>query len=137
MTIKIISVVGTRPNFVKIAPLIKEFEKHKEIESILVHTGQHYDKDMSKFFFEQLEIPKPDINLNVGSSTDVQQTAKIIVELEKILNEKPKAAADTAGTTNQKAGSKTAPAQIPSQSPATDTPVTSPANATGKPPVTP
>ena len=88
MGIRIISVVGTRPNFVKIAPLIREFKKHREIESILVHTGQHYDKEMSRLFFEQLEIPKPDINLNVGSSTDVQQTAKIMVEFEKILLEK-------------------------------------------------
>ncbi len=87
---KILSVVGTRPNFIKIAPLIKEIKKHPEIKHVLVHTGQHYDKEMSKLFFEDLEIPKPDINLGIGSASDITQTAKIMLELEKVvLNEKP------------------------------------------------
>ena len=88
MAMRIISVVGTRPNFVKIAPLIKEFQKHEEIESILVHTGQHYDEEMSKLLFDDLQIPKPDMNLDVGSSTDIQQTAAIMTELEKVFLEK-------------------------------------------------
>ena len=87
---KILSVVGTRPNFIKIAPLAEEMKKHPEIRNILVHTGQHYDKQMSKLFFDDLEIPKPDINLGVGSASDVTQTADIILKLEKfVLKEKP------------------------------------------------
>ena len=87
---KIVSVVGTRPNFIKIAPLIEEMNKHSEIRQLLVHTGQHYDATMSKFFFDDLEIPKPDINLGVGSASDAIQTAKIILTFEKVLlKEKP------------------------------------------------
>ena len=82
---KILSVVGTRPNFIKIAPLVNEMAKHPEIEQILVHTGQHYDREMSKFFFDDLGIPKPDINLGIGSASDVAQTAKIMAEFEKVL----------------------------------------------------
>ena len=59
---KIVSVVGTRPNFMKIAPLIEEFNKHK-INNVLIHTGQHYDAQMSHLFFEDLNLPKPDENL--------------------------------------------------------------------------
>ncbi len=87
---KIICVVGTRPNFIKIAPLIKEMEKHSEINNLLAHTGQHYDKEMSRLFFDDLEIPKPDINLGVGSASDSTQTANIMIGLEKVfLKEKP------------------------------------------------
>jgi len=81
---KIINVVGTRPNFIKIAPLIEEMKKHHEIRQILVHTGQHYDEEMSKFFFDDLGIPKPDINLGISSLSGKPQTDKIRVELEKI-----------------------------------------------------
>lgn len=88
--LKIISVVGTRPNFVKISPLVKEMNKHPEIMHLLVHTGQHYNATMSNFFFDDLEIPKPDINLGVGSDSDARQTAKIMFAFEKILlKEKP------------------------------------------------
>ena len=88
--IKIVNVVGTRPNFIKVAPLIEEMGRHKEIKQILVHTGQHYDKSMSKTFFDNLGIPKPDINLGVGSASDVTQTAKIMLKLERVLyKEKP------------------------------------------------
>ena len=87
---KIISVVGARPNFMKIGPLMDEMKKHREIESILVHTEQHYDENMSKLFFDQLELPKPDICLGVGSGSHAQQTAKIMLEFEKVLiKEKP------------------------------------------------
>lgn len=87
---KIINVVGARPNFMKIAPLIEEMEKHKEIKPMLVHTGQHYDYNMSKLFFEQLQLPKPDIYLGVGGGSHAQQTAKIMLDFEKILlAEKP------------------------------------------------
>ena len=87
---KIINVVGARPNFMKIAPLMKEFRKREEIEAKLVHTGQHYDKNMSDSFFKDLEIPSPDYNLGVGSGSHAEQTAKIMIEFEKVcLKEKP------------------------------------------------
>jgi len=75
---KIVLVAGARPNFMKIAPLIREMAKYEKINAILVHTGQHYDDRMSKLFFDQLGIPKPDINLNVGSSSHAVQTAEIM-----------------------------------------------------------
>ncbi len=88
---KIISVVGARPNFMKVAPLHKEFEKRgNEVEHLICHTGQHYDEKMSKVFFEDLELPKPDFYLGVGSGTHAEQTGKIMIEFEKILfQEKP------------------------------------------------
>ncbi|MBI1935168.1 UDP-N-acetylglucosamine 2-epimerase (non-hydrolyzing) [Candidatus Woesearchaeota archaeon] len=88
--LKIASVVGTRPNFIKISPLVNEIKRHRDVKHILIHTGQHYDKQMSKSFFDELGIPKPDINLGVGSAHDAVQTARIILELEKVLSrEKP------------------------------------------------
>ncbi|MBN2425101.1 MAG: UDP-N-acetylglucosamine 2-epimerase (non-hydrolyzing) [Calditrichaceae bacterium] len=87
---KVINVVGARPNFMKIAPIQREMDKHKDFESILLHTGQHYDEKMSKLFFEDLELPQPNIYLNVGSASHAVQTAKIMVEFEKVLiDEKP------------------------------------------------
>lgn len=69
----------------KIAPLIREMKKREKIEHLLVHTGQHYDNDMSDSFFKQLEIPEPDINLGVGAGSHAEQTAKIMIEFEKVL----------------------------------------------------
>ncbi len=88
---RIINVVGARPNFMKIAPLIREMNKKRgKIDHILVHTGQHYGKDMSDKLFEQLDIPNPDINLEVGSCSHARQTAKIMTKFEKVvLNYKP------------------------------------------------
>ncbi len=83
---KIIIVAGARPNFVKIAPLIREFNRYKgNFETILVHTGQHYDFRMSELFFQNLKIPKPDIYLNVGSASHAVQTAKIMVAFEQVI----------------------------------------------------
>ena len=85
---KIDLIAGARPNFIKIAPIIDAIQveqSNKEIEYRLIHTGQHYDKNMSADFFEQLGIPKPDINLNVGSGSHSEQTAKIMLGYEKIL----------------------------------------------------
>ncbi len=89
---KIISVVGARPNFMKIAPFIKAIKKHNEnngnkVEHILVHTGQHYDDRMSRAFFEQLEIPDADINLGVGSGSHAEQVGNTMIEFEKVLRE--------------------------------------------------
>jgi UDP-N-acetylglucosamine 2-epimerase (non-hydrolysing) len=86
---KIIVVAGARPNFVKIAPLIKELEKNN-LNYVLVHTGQHYDKNMSDIFFKELQIPEPHYNLGVGSGSHAEQTAKIMIEFEKVcIAEKP------------------------------------------------
>lgn len=89
---KIISVVGARPNFMKVAPFIRAIRSFNEnngqtIEHCLVHTGQHYDDRMSKAFFEQLEIPEADINLGIGSGTHAQQVGYTMIEFEKVLKE--------------------------------------------------
>ena len=87
---KIVSVVGARPNFMKIAPLDKAFQKYPSISHRIVHTGQHYDTNMSKVFFDDLELPHPSVYLGIGSGTHATQTARIMVEFEKvILAEKP------------------------------------------------
>jgi len=92
---KIISVVGARPNFMKIAPFIQAIKTHNQdgrepVEHILVHTGQHYDVRMSQHFFETLGIPDPDISLEIGSGTHAEQVGKTMIEFEKVLSaEKP------------------------------------------------
>jgi UDP-N-acetylglucosamine 2-epimerase (non-hydrolysing) len=76
--LRIMSIVGARPNMMKVAPLIAELRRHEEIEPVLVHTGQHYDYSMSQVFFDQLGVPPPDHNLGVGSGTHYAQTAEIM-----------------------------------------------------------
>jgi UDP-N-acetylglucosamine 2-epimerase (non-hydrolysing) len=90
--LKIINVVGARPNFVKISPIMAQYPMFSRIEAILVHTGQHYDWQMSESFFHQLDIPKPNINLEVGSASHAVQTAEIIKTFEPVvLEHKPDA----------------------------------------------
>lgn len=84
---RFISVVGARPNFMKVAPLHRAFSKMDSIEHLIVHTGQHYDDNMSKVFFDDLELPKPDVYLGVGSGSHAEQTAKVMVEFEKVLRQ--------------------------------------------------
>ncbi len=84
---KIVHVVGARPNFMKIAPLIHEMAHHPQIQSLLVHTGQHYDESMSDIFFTDLNIPRPDINLEVGSGSHAAQTAQVMIRFEPVLLE--------------------------------------------------
>jgi len=88
---KIHLIVGARPNFMKMAPLYKEFTKYpEEFDIKLIHTGQHYDERMSKFFFEDLQMPVPDEYLEVGSGSHGKQTAKIMERYEEVLlKEKP------------------------------------------------
>lgn len=82
---KIILVAGARPNFMKVAPIHKALSATKRYKPVLLHTGQHYDEKMSKVFFEELGLPEPDIYLGVGSGSHAEQTAKIMVEFEKVL----------------------------------------------------
>lgn len=81
----ILNVVGARPNMMKIAPIVEVMNTSRAIEQTLLHTGQHYDENMSQIFFNELGIPAPDIYLGVGSASDAEQTARIMVEFEKIL----------------------------------------------------
>jgi len=83
--IKIICVCGARPNFMKIEPIMRAFDSNGGFETILVHTGQHYDENMSKLFFDELGIPKPDVNLEVGSNSQAVQTAEIMRRFEPIV----------------------------------------------------
>ncbi len=83
--LKIVNVVGARPNFMKIAPLMREYRKHSSIHPLLVHTGQHYSEEMSDLFFKELEIPKPDIHLGVGSASHAVQTAEMMKGFEAVL----------------------------------------------------
>lgn len=101
---KIISVVGARPNFMKVAPIHRAIKKYSiqnlsthrvlrtgrqdsspEIQHLICHTGQHYDEKMSKVFFDDLELPKPDYYLGVGSGSHAEQTARVMIEFEKVL----------------------------------------------------
>jgi UDP-N-acetylglucosamine 2-epimerase (non-hydrolysing) len=88
---KILIVVGARPNFVKIAPIVRAIDRYNSIVAnksmvyVIVHTGQHYDFEMSQVFFEDLDLPNPDIHLGVGSGTNAEQIAKVMLHLENTL----------------------------------------------------
>src|ERR1019366_1218326 len=82
-------VVGARPNFVKIAPILRALKSRGRFAVRLIHTGQHYDIAMNAVFFQELAIPEPDINLEVGSGSGTEQTARIMLGLEKMLATRP------------------------------------------------
>lgn len=82
---KILAVAGARPNFIKIAPLMRVLKATPGVETLLVHTGQHYDEKMSQLFFDELHIPKPDLNLEVGSGSVPASMAKILLAFEPVL----------------------------------------------------
>lgn len=82
--LRVVSVVGARPNFIKLAPLDRALARRERVEHVIVHTGQHYDWEMSDAFFENLGIPEPDHNLEVGSGSHAQQTARIMERFEPL-----------------------------------------------------
>src|SRR5271169_4311412 len=81
---KVFLIAGARPNFMKIAPIWREATKHEGVACKIVHTGQHYDYEMSESFFKDLDLPAPDYFLNAGSGSHAGQTAKIMTAFEKI-----------------------------------------------------
>jgi UDP-N-acetylglucosamine 2-epimerase (non-hydrolysing) len=85
--VKLLHVVGARPNFMKVAPVIRAACARPGIHQVLVHTGQHYDHAMSDAFFRDLDLPAPDVNLGVGSGTHATQTGRIMVEFEPVLDQ--------------------------------------------------
>lgn len=88
---KVIIICATRPNFMKIAPIMRVIDRINALsrsdftKPVLVHTGQHYDYEMSQIFFENLDLPKPDIYLGVGSGTHAEQTGRVMIEFERVL----------------------------------------------------
>ncbi len=87
---KVMCIVGARPNFMKMAPIMRAMGRSSILAPILVHTGQHYDERMSKVFFDELEMPQPDVNLGIGAGSHAEQTARVMVAFEKLcLRERP------------------------------------------------
>jgi UDP-N-acetylglucosamine 2-epimerase (non-hydrolysing) len=84
---RIVNVVGARPNFMKMAPLMREMGRHPDISATLVHTGQHYDDSMAGQFFRDLQLSPPDISLEIGSGSHAYQTAEVMKRLEPVLND--------------------------------------------------
>jgi UDP-N-acetylglucosamine 2-epimerase (non-hydrolysing) len=84
----ILHVVGARPNLMKVAPVLSALKQYPKIKQTLIHTGQHYDSNMSDVFFQQLEIPAPDVNLGVGSGSHARQTAEIMTRFEPVVLER-------------------------------------------------
>ena len=110
--IRILAVVGARPNFMKMAPLLRELAARQRFETTLVHTGQHYDAAMSADFFRDLGIPEPDVNLAVGSGSHAEQTAQVMVGIEKLLIEQRPDAVLLVGDVNSTVAASLAAAKL-------------------------
>jgi len=106
----ILITAGTRPEAIKIAPIIKELQK-QNVEFTFVWSGQHYDYEMSKIFFEQLELPEPDENLDIRSGTHAEQTAKAMITLEKTIQKHKPSIVISEGDTNTVAATAIASAK--------------------------
>ena len=103
--IKIVTILGARPQFVKAAVLSRIIASHKEIDEVIVHTGQHFDANMSDIFFEEMEIPKPKYNLDINGMTHGAMTGQMLEKIEKLLlDEKPKAVVVYGDTNSTLAG---------------------------------
>ncbi len=85
--LRLACIVGARPNLMKMAPLLRALGPYSDVEAVLIHTGQHYDKNLSDVFFEQLEMPRPDVTLEVGSGSHAVQTARVLERFEGVLVE--------------------------------------------------
>ena len=83
---RLVHVVGVRPNFMKIAPIMRALDRYDDVEQVLVHTGQHYDPEMSQVFFEDLGIPRPDVNLGMGADEDESRTSRMTIELDRVFS---------------------------------------------------
>ncbi|MEN8237421.1 MAG: UDP-N-acetylglucosamine 2-epimerase (non-hydrolyzing) [Pseudomonadota bacterium] len=97
---RIVTIVGARPQFIKAAPLSKALKEHPEIEEILVHTGQHFDANMSDIFFSELHIPKPKYSLNINDAPHGQMTGHMLGSIEELLTQEPTDAVVVYGDTN-------------------------------------
>jgi len=82
---RVLLVAGARPNFMKVAPILRALDALPGVDPVLIHTGQHYDAEMSRVFLDELDLPEPDINLEVGSDTHARQTARIMMAFEEVL----------------------------------------------------
>lgn len=111
MTSPLLVVVGARPNFVKVAPIVNALQE-TDVAVRLLHTGQHYDPDLSDVFFDELGLPGPDITLGVGSGTHAEQTAGVLVGVERYLLENPVAAVLVAGDVNSTLAAALAAAKV-------------------------
>lgn len=96
---KVAIILGTRPEIIKMAPVVKELER-KRIDFFILHTGQHYSHNMSDVFFEQLKLPQPKYNLQVGSGSHAEETAKMLIGIEKVLKEEAPDVVLVEGDTN-------------------------------------
>ena len=110
--IRILALVGARPNFMKIAPLLRNLRARPRFETTLVHTGQHYDASMSEDFFRDLGIPEPDVNLAVGSGSHATQTAEVLVGVEALLVEQRPDALLLVGDVNSTVAASLAAAKL-------------------------
>jgi UDP-N-acetylglucosamine 2-epimerase (non-hydrolysing) len=110
--IRVLALVGARPNFMKIAPLLRELRIRERFETTLVHTGQHYDASMSSDFFRDLGIPEPDVNLSVGSGSHASQTAQVLVRVEELLLEQRPDALLLVGDVNSTVAASLAAAKL-------------------------
>lgn len=121
MTITIICVAGARPNFPKIAPIMRAFADKSRFTVKLVHTGQHYDDALSKVFFNELGIPRPDIDLGVGSGTHTAQTASVMSLFEKVLEDEQPQVVLVVGDVNSTVACSLATAKFRLREPFTST----------------